>query len=308
VLGSARWWQAEANAYRRTLDRPLPTRTTIRDSAGAQTLVLEVLDSAWRIGARSPLMPDHGKLAHLFIARSESLDDFAHLHPTMPNETMFETPLPALPPGKYRLFADVVHENGMQRTLTDSVTIESSDSAPNDASLDADDSWFRGHAVRAARDTIAWLSDSATIKWVGPRAPAVGQVGVLRFALHDRAGAPLQVEPYLGMLGHAVVMRRDGGVFVHLHPSGTSSMASELAFAIRDRGDTTAEGRLRLDAHEATMQMPLQPQRIDAISFPYAFPSTGAYRVWVQLRVSGRIRTAAFDVDVAPAQEPIRDE
>jgi len=48
--------------------------------------------------------------------------------------------------------------------------------------------------------------------------------------------------------------------------------------------------------------MPLVPmgteQAITELSFPYAFPSAGRYRVWVQLRVRGRVRTAAWDVDV----------
>jgi hypothetical protein len=39
-------------------------------------------------------------------------------------------------------------------------------------------------------------------------------------------------------------------------------------------------------------------QPLSELSFPYAFPSAGAYRVWVQFRVRGRVRTAAWDVDV----------
>lgn len=108
-------------------------------------------------------------------------------------------------------------------------------------------------------------------------------------------GDSVRVEPYLGMAGHAVVMRRDGRVFIHLHPSGTPSMASERAFTLRDRGDTTPDGRLRLT--DADMPMATE-QTLSELSFPYAFPSAGSYRVWVQLRVRGRVRTAAWDVDV----------
>jgi hypothetical protein len=39
-------------------------------------------------------------------------------------------------------------------------------------------------------------------------------------------------------------------------------------------------------------------QTISELSFPYAFPSAGRYRVWVQMRVRGRVRTAAWDVEV----------
>jgi hypothetical protein len=90
-------------------------------------------------------------------------------------------------------------------------------------------------------------------------------------------------------------MRHDGGVFIHLHPNGTSAMASEVAFTLRDRGDTTADGRLRLS--DAAMPMGAE-QALSELSFPYAFPSAGRYRVWVQLRIRGRIRTAAWDVSV----------
>jgi hypothetical protein len=301
VLGGARWWSAEARAYRRTLDRPLATRAAVRDSAGTPMLLLEVLDSAWRSGARSPVMPDHEKLAHVFLARADSLDAFAHLHPAMPDANTFAMSLPSLPAGRYRIYADVVHENGMQRTLTDSVTIDPSIAAERAASLDRDDAWFDGRASRVATTTSAPLGDGATIEWTGPLHPAAGDVGVLRFALADASGRSLAVTPYLGMLGHAVVIRRDGGVFIHLHPSGTSSMASELAFAIRNRGDTTAAGRLKM-GHAMAIDSSITPKRLDAISFPYAFPSPGSYRVWVQLRVAGAVRTAAFDVDVSAAR------
>jgi hypothetical protein len=64
---------------------------------------------------------------------------------------------------------------------------------------------------------------------------------------------------------------------------------------LRDRGDTTPDGRLRLQ--DATMPMSAE-QTLSELSFPYAFPRAGRYRVWVQLRIRGHVRTAAWDVDV----------
>jgi hypothetical protein len=296
VLGGARWWRAEASDYRRRMYRSPSTRASVRDSLDIRVLTLSVTDSAWRAGGVTAVMPDHGKLAHLFVVRADSLDVFAHLHPTMPDRSTFVVALPPLPAGRYRLFNDIVHESGFERTLVDSFTIATTSPRATPQPLDPDDAWFVGPATQVSSSALeSSLGDGISISWAGDARPLVGHAGALRFILRDTAGGPVNVEPYLGMHGHAVVMRRDGKVFVHLHPSGTASMASQMAFALRDRGDTTAQGRLRLDgAPMATASAgPLRE-----IAFPYAFPSAGAYRVWVQLRSAGRVRTAAFDVSV----------
>ncbi len=294
VLGGARWWNAEAKAYASTLYTPLRTQVIVGDSGGAPTITLRVVDTNFREGRVSALMPDHGRIAHLFLARVDTDGVLAHLHPAQVAFEVLRTPLPPLPPGRYRLFADVVHESGFQRTFVDSITL----TAPLAASTsrpDRDDAWYTGPLT--AVSSAAPLGDHITIAWAGDTQPVVGRTGVLRFTLRQPSGEPVIVEPYLGMAGHAVVIRDDGKVYVHLHPSGTSAMASALAFTLRDRGDTMPDGRLRIAADEMGMT-PSQPLR--DISFPYAFPSPGRYRVWVQLRVRDSVRTAGFEVGVKP--------
>jgi hypothetical protein len=296
VFSGFRWWGAEAARYQRTLYHPVATSTAVRDSAGVPMLTISITDSNWRAGRVSPVMPDHGKLAHLFLARADSLDVFAHLHPSMPDPSTLETPLPGLPAGKYRVYVDLVHETGFQRTLVDSITLPAPLRHTGEARLGADETWFSAPATKVDRTGVeSSIGSGLSIRWLGPTPATVGIVGVLLFGLHDSYGRPVRVEPFLGMLGHAVVMRRDGQVFVHLHPSGTQSTASQLAFALRDRGDTTNDGRLRLDSSAMNMAAPTS---VEEIRFPYAFPSPGEYRVWVQVRTGGRVRTAAFDVPV----------
>jgi hypothetical protein len=299
VFGGARWWSAEARAYARSLDRPLRTTTTLRDSLGVPVLTLRIIDTLWREERMPPLMPDHGKLVHLVLARVDSAGVLAHLHPTMPDFATMRAVLPPLPAGRYRLFADVVHETGLERTLVDSLRLREPLPATGLPRLDPDDAWHLGPVVRVVRKPATVpLGGGASITWLGPTMPIAGRTGVLHFALRDSSGGAVLVEPYLGMAGHGFVLRRDGGVYVHLHPSGTAATASALASVLRDRGDTTADGRLRLA--DAPMAMPAAQSRRE-IAFPYAFPGGGAYRVWVQLRVRDTVRTAAFDVDVLPA-------
>lgn len=294
VFGGAKWWNAEASAYRRTLYRPPRTEAAVIDSAGVPTLVLRVVDTNWREGRVSALIPDHGKMSHLFLVRIDSVGVLAHLHPTLPDRATLVSALPPLPAGRYRVYADVVHETGFQRTLVDSINLAAPLAPTGVSQLDADDAWFEGPTAMLPTTRDVQLGD-VIVSWAADARPVVGRPGALRFALRTATGDSVRVEPYLGMAGHAIVVRRDGGVFIHLHPNGTGTLASELAFTLRDRGDTTPDGHLRLG--DAAMPMATE-QTLGELSFPYAFPSAGAYRVWVQFRVRGRVRTAAWDVDV----------
>ena len=81
-------------------------------------------------------------------------------------------------------------------------------------------------------------------------------------------------------------------------PLGTISMAAMDLFASRDEGAVTNAG-LASNWGTATNSRPSGP--INEVSFPYAFPRSGDYRMWVQVRTEGRVWTGVFDVLVRPA-------
>jgi hypothetical protein len=92
----------------------------------------------------------------------------------------------------------------------------------------------------------------------------------------------------MGMAGHAMINRDDGGVFVHLHPTGSVPMAARM-MAERQVG-------LAPDMTEHQGRGPIEDGRV---AFPYAFPSAGSYRVWVQVRrAGGGVLTGVFDLEV----------
>lgn len=104
----------------------------------------------------------------------------------------------------------------------------------------------------------------------------------------------------MGMAGHAMIAREDGAVFVHLHPAGTISLAAQETFRLRQPGDTVRGMLARRLA--ATAMESYQPIPSSSLSFPYAFPQAGRYRLWVQVKSHGRILTGVFDTAVAPAR------
>lgn len=310
LFGGWRWWNGEAAAYRRRLDRPLAVAASVASSGAGTRLRVEVTDTTWTRRHLPPLIPDHGKMMHLFLVRWPALDAFAHLHPAMIDRNTFEMTLPALPAGSYRVYADVVHESGYERTLVSSVRLASPATRPASAAADSDDAVdASGAAAAVARDgsttgggiAVARLPDGSGLTLGTDAWPiAAGQPVMLHFALVDAAGRPAAIDPYLGMAAHAVVLRRDGSVFAHLHPMGTIAPAAQRAFALREAGDTTPDGRLADSLARAGAMAPMQGMGAPdgRVALPYVFPRAGSYRLWLQVRHAGAIRTAAYDLDV----------
>ncbi len=299
VFGGWKWWNAVENNYRESLYRPLAVETAVTSGEG-RTLTLRVTDSLWKFakpGERArtsfstPLMPDHGKMMHMFLIAAGAQGAVAHLHPVRVDERTFTTPVHALPAGKYWLFADVVHESGYTRTFVDTVDVAAGDAPANP---DGDDAFSLAPPTVNTRP--ATLPDSGFFTIALDGTPAVGRDVVVRAHLANRDGSPVPLVPWLGMAGHAMLVRTDGAVFMHLHPLGTSSMAAQDRLARRERGDTAMHG----DSQPMAMDMTQAPVgRPGDVAFPVAFPSAGAYRVFVQVRrPSGVIETAALDVTV----------
>jgi hypothetical protein len=292
LWGGNAWWGAEAASYARVvLYRPFASQATIEpDSAGdaPRTLTVSIRDPRWTgnpnpRSAYNALIPDHGKLMHLFLIRDGRLDSLAHLHPVprTPEALDFDVALPALPSGKYRVYGDIVHESGYAQTVV--ATVDVPGVRPASASTDPDDSWFTGAAAAESREPAVDLGDGTRLQWRrGDASMSKGAETLLDFSVRDAAGAVVDVEPYMGMTAHAVVASRDGSVFAHLHPSGSISMAALQQFGGAGGGPHTGH------------DMPMQ----GAVAIPFAFPNAGPYRIWVQVKRGGQVRTAAFDLDV----------
>jgi hypothetical protein len=300
LFGGWRWWNGVDGGYARRIFRSLEAKAKVDTASGGRVLRLSIVDGRWTRRELSPLVPDHGKLVHLFLVGASGMNALAHLHPAMVDSATFDAPIGALPAGRYRFYADVVHESGFAQTLSGETDV--TPATAGDRLADADDAIWLGPA--APGDSAA-LGDLAIV-WRGPRSFVVGEDAVLTFGVTARDGSPAELDPYLGMPAHALVAREDGSVFVHLHAGGSFAMASQQVLEAVQRGDTLpsvragASPRAVIPQH-VTMTGDEPPRwRGDSLSFPFAFPSPGRYRVWVQVKREGVVRTAAFDAVVTP--------
>ena len=243
----------------------------------------------------------------MFLLREPELDAFAHIHPIGKNRNTFEVAVPPLPAGTYRVYADVTHESGFAQTLTALVEVPEPP-APGVApplylAPDPDDSWtihepFRG-ADSAARDesTACDLGGGHRMTWKKPDAIVASREISLEFLVRRTDGEPSALEPYMGMLSHAAIRRDDGAVFAHLHPTGTISMASQQLFARREAsrqgpGVTVGDAGASPGHHAGHR---VHPGRV---TFPYEFPRSGRYRMWIQVKIQGQVLTGVFDTRV----------
>jgi len=288
IVGGRGWWTGEARLYRRLLYKPMRVVAT---QASPSTLTLALTDPGWmRWREVDDLIPDHGHPMHLFLVRAPGLDAIAHLHPKLVDAARFDQATPPLPAGSYRLFGDVVHQTGLDETVTTTLDLGGA-STPATALDRADRRFDPDDAIavipRAATidsPDFAFADGSGRLRWMAPRAPQAGETVALELEAEGPDGRPAAgIEAYMGMAGHAMIVARDFSVFSHIHPSGSVPMA---ALALVEGG-----GAVMDHSHHAMIFAP-------RVRFPCVFPHAGAYRLFVQIKENGRIETAAFDLAV----------
>lgn len=355
VWGGNNWWNSWSYSYQRYMYKPFTASSWVTSEEQRQVLSFAIdstrLEQLYLTRSINYLIPDHGKIMHMFLLKVGTLDVFAHLHPLRVDSALFETVIPPLPPGDYHVFTDVTRLSGFSETIADTISIPTPTAevaqAWNDSWLtDPDDTYYITDPIVKAdaqpflmpggdvvvcgspgKKTI--LPDSSYVTLELPEAGEFksGQLHQLTFAFEDENGKPSKLEPYLGMMGHAVVFKEDGSVYIHLHPVGSYSMASQEVMETRFEGQS---GRVDWNAlpkqqvfrdsidqviaelnslpyaerdsllgigMDHSFEDPDHPDHA-VVKFPYAFPEAGQYRIYVQMKRNQKILNGAFDVKV----------
>ena len=215
------------------------TESSEPQSGSPTKLVLQILDDDGAPIKQFDVL--HEKLVHLIVVR-EGLDEFAHLHPEVDASGTITIEYTFPKSGTYRLFAD--HQpQGKSPGLATGEIVVAGDGEPAAA------------LVPNASNEVAVgeIKAHVTIQ-PGDRETTV------RFHLVDAAGQAVgDLQPYLGAMGHLVIISADGRAYVHAHPLGEAK--------------TAPEGAVEFAAH---------------------FPKPGIYKAWGQFQRGGSVFTVPF--------------
>jgi hypothetical protein len=295
-LGKA-WWGAEATNYKRTVSffKP-PLAETELQNGNRLVIRAKGQDPEWSKEVKmEDVIPDHNHLMHLFLISAPGMDRMWHLHPERAGGGSFTDDLPNMPAGHYEVFADIVDKAGFPWTIVGQVDLPEIKGKP----LEGDDSTWTGAPLtaKAVDASVAQLADGGRIVWEKGSAPLVANTAmVFKFRVEDKDGNPAKdMEPYMGMAGHAEFVSSDMSVFAHIHPAGSASMA---ALDLANGAPKGTCGITDQCVMPTGMVMPMPAPVSAEVSFPYGFPKAGEYRIFVQVKRAGIVETGVFDAHV----------
>jgi hypothetical protein len=206
---------------------------------------------------------EQDKELHLIVVRRDTAT-FDHVHPLKGEDGTWSVELNLREPGVYRAYADF-KVDGKQRALATDLFVPG-EFRPN--RLPAPEP--TDQAVAAAGAPAVDLD--VTIEAPGVRAD---RDTPLSFAVTRDTQPFEQIEPYLGAKGHLVALREGDLAYLHAHPVEGGS----------DSG--LHDGPTSTESHG------------NEIKFAATFPTAGRYRLFLQFKTGGEVRTVAYTVEVA---------
>lgn len=255
-----------------TEENHMGTNETYQVVLGSNPLVIEpgqpftlTLDILQKDGTTPVTKFDevHTKLMHLILV-SEDLSQFLHVHPDYQGNGEFVLKAAALPVGgNYVVFADFTPMSEHQQVVR--LNLSTQDAVTT--------------APELAVGATEFVTDRLNVALDIPETLGAGAEQTIRFHVADAAnGEPLNtLDDYLGAAGHLVIVDESGQTYLHTHP------------ADHNMEDMSGVG----------MEKHYGPD----LEFNTTFPTTGLYKMWLQVQYKGEIYTASFVIDVNAVAE-----
>jgi hypothetical protein len=200
------------------------------------------------------LAAQHDALLHLIVI-GDGGAFFAHLHPARVAAGRYRIALTPSRPGAYTAYAEVARRNAGPQLVARPFAV-AGDAAPAAApppGLGPRQAGGLSVTVGSARQPLR-----------------AGEPSTLTLDISEGGRPVADLQPWLGMGGHLIVLAADGATVGHVHAAGPMAPAGA---AVR-----------------------YGPR----LSFVYSFPQPGAYRLWAQFQRAGEVVTVPIQLTVAP--------
>lgn len=189
---------------------------------------------------------NHEKLLHLIVV-SRDLSFFNHIHPEYQGNGRFTVRTSFPSGGDYKLFADFVPKGGTGTTLSEWVKVGGT----------------AGERAAIAPDAkLVQEVDGKEVELTLSSTKASEEV-MLTFNIMDASTKKgiNDLEPYLGAVGHVVILSADAEQYLHVHPMDEKATGPKAEFMTK-------------------------------------FPKSGTYKIWGQFQHQGKVFTVPFVVDI----------
>lgn len=189
----------------------------------------------------------HEKLMHLILV-SKDLSYFNHLHPEYKGDGLFTVSLNFPAGGEYKLYADYVPKGALKVVKNHTVTVEGEKAQTTPLKPDENlTKIVEGKEITLSFDELKAEKDVT-----------------LNFNIKDhRTGRPItNLQPYLGAVGHVVIISEDTEDYLHVHPMDEKAKGPDAKFMTK-------------------------------------FPKSGIYKIWGQFQHEGKVITVPFVVKVS---------
>lgn len=210
----------------------------------------------------------HEKIMHFILVRKD-LQNFQYLHPDFNQQTgEFSVSVTFPTNGPYQLFSDFTPtpENLQKLPVTISYEIGVGDQAK-----------YKPQPLTA--DTgLTKTTNGLTIDYFFGMTPRVGAQLDYALTISDpKIDEQIQLEPYLGAMGHSVIIKEGTLDFIHTHATGMYMDEMEGMSASEHAG------------HKS------EP---DTVDFTTIFPEPGIYKIFTQFQNKEKIFTTDYTISV----------
>ena len=173
----------------------------------------------------------HARLMHLIVT-SNDLSWYTHIHPVYQGHGRFTITTRLPHAGAYRFYSDYLPQGQAEHEVVlHQFHVAGPAALPPTPRLVLDTPhgmWLTRQVVAAPEgrpDEVGGATYEVALMPM-PARPRVGQPVMLHYEIRDAAGHPLHdLQPYMGALGHSVILAADPNTYLHVHPM-MDSMAS----------------------------------------------------------------------------------